>query len=44
MHGNLLNVVENIAGDSTKADDTEQYVIEEDLLSPPNIFRPIRLA
>lgn len=25
----LLNVVENVAGDCTKADDAEQYVIEE---------------
>ncbi len=25
----LLNVVNNVAGDSTKADDAEQYVIEE---------------
>lgn len=25
----LLNVVENVAGDCTKADDAEQYVIDE---------------
>ena len=25
----LLNVVENVAGDCTKADDAEQYAIEE---------------
>ncbi|NOQ16532.1 MAG: hypothetical protein GQ581_05695 [Methyloprofundus sp.] len=25
----LLNVVENVAGDCTKADETERYVIEE---------------
>ena len=25
----LLNVVENVAGDCTRADDTERYVIEE---------------